>query len=72
MYTRIYLKKAGISKNFWNKIMQLFRTVVNYLLNYKKSVEHGIEHDVFIVLMELAYIRNSCRLYNRFDKYLEI
>lgn len=52
--------------------MQLFWTVVNYLLNYKKSVEHGIEHDVFIVLMELAYIRNSCRLYNRFDKYLEI
>ena len=32
------------------------RRVVTYLL---KNVEHGIEHDVLIVLMEFACIRHS-------------
>ena len=30
-----------------------------YLLTYLKNVEHGIKHDVLIVLMEFAYIRYS-------------
>ena len=37
-----------------------------------KNIEHGIEHGVLIVLMDFVYIRHSCRLYNRFNEYLEI
>ena len=33
--------------------MQWLWTVVTYLL---KNVEHGVEHDVLIVLMEFTYI----------------
>ena len=51
--------------------MQVLWTVVTYLLNFK-NVEHGIEHDdVLIVLMEFSYIRGSCRLYSKFNEYLE-
>ena len=56
-YEQIYIyRKARISKHYWNKIMQLLWTFVTYLLNCK-NVEHGIEHNVLIVLMEFPYIR---------------
>ena len=45
-------------RNF-KKIMQLFSKVVTYLL---KNVEHGIEHDELIVLMELGYIIEMCQI----------
>ena len=38
--------------------MQLLWTFATYLLNCK-NVEHGIEHNVLIVLMEFPYIRIS-------------
>ena len=36
-------KKAGVSKHYWKKIMQLLWTVSTYLL---KNVNHGIENDI--------------------------
>ena len=37
-----------------------------------KNVDHGIGHSILIVLIELSYIRHSCRLYSRLDEYLKI
>ena len=39
-----HVPKAGISKHFWEKIMQLQGAVVTYLL--KNVVEYGVEHHV--------------------------
>ena len=36
------------------------------------KLSKNIEHGVLIVLMDFVYIRHSCRLYNRFNEYLEI
>ena len=46
--------------------MQLLWTIVTFFGMFfeylQKNIEHGIEHDFFIVLMEFAYIRHSLNL----------
>ena len=54
-------KKAGVSKHYLKKIMQLLWTVVTYLL---KNVKHGELSMILIVLMETL---DFPEIYSRFD-----
>ena len=62
------------SKNFKTFLKENYTIALDscYLPRCKKNVELRIEHDFLIVIMDFAYIRHSCRIYSRFDKYLEI